>query len=139
MRSLLNHLLLVVVVLLVSACGPAAEPPAASQPEAGGFTTISVADLKTRLDGGEPPLVLDVRSPEEFAQDGHIAGATLIPLPELGQRMGELQQDQAIACFCRSGNRSRTACEQLAQAGFTNLVNVDGGIGAWTAAGYPTE
>jgi phage shock protein E len=53
--------------------------------------------------------------------------------------MGELQKDQPIACFCRSGNRSRTACEQLAQAGFTTLVNVDGGIGAWTAAGYPVE
>jgi rhodanese-related sulfurtransferase len=139
MRSLLNLLLLAAALVLVSACGPAAAPPAASQPAAGSFTTISVADLKARLDGGEQLLVIDVRSPEEFAQDGHIAGATLIPLPELGQRMGELQQDQAIACFCRSGNRSRTACEQLAQAGFTNLVNVDGGIRAWTAAGYPTE
>ncbi len=133
MRTLNRALLLAGALLLIAACAPA---PGSS---AGGFATISVGDLKARLDAGEPLLVLDVRTPEEYAQDGHIAGATLIPLAELPQRMGELEKDQAIACFCRSGNRSRAACEQLAQAGFTNLVNVDGGIGAWKAAGYPVE
>lgn len=135
MRMFLRVILLAGAVLLFGACAAA---PEAATPQ-GGFTTISVAALKAQLDNGDELLVLDVRSPEEYAQDGHIAGSTLIPLPELPQRMGELQKDQAIACFCRSGNRSRTACEQLAQAGFTNLVNVDGGIGAWTAAGYPVE
>jgi rhodanese-related sulfurtransferase len=135
MRALLNVIFLVGALLLVAACGAT---PQAAAPQAG-FTTITVADLKARLDGGEDLLVLDVRTPEEYAQDGHIAGSTLIPLQELAQREGELEKDQAIACFCRSGNRSRTACEQLAGAGFTNLVNVDGGIRAWTAAGYPVE
>lgn len=134
MRALLS-VILMAGSLLLAACAPA---PQAAQTQAG-FTTISVGDLKGRLDSGEPLRVLDVRTPEEYAQDGHIAGSTLIPLPELPQRMGELAKDEPIACFCRSGNRSRTACEQLAQAGFTNLVNVDGGIGAWTAAGYPVE
>lgn len=135
MRALVRALFLFGVLLFAAACAPA---PQSAMP-AGGFTTISVSDLKTRLDAGEALLVLDVRTPEEYAQDGHIAGSTLIPLQELPQRMDELQQDQAIACFCRSGNRSLTACDQLAQAGFTNLVNVDGGIGAWRAAGYPVE
>lgn len=134
MRTLINALLLAVALVTIAACAPA--PEAAP---AGGFTTISVSDLKARLDAGDELLVLDVRTPEEYAQDGHIAGSTLLPLQELPQRMGELEKDRAIACFCRSGNRSRTACEQLAQAGFANLVNVDGGIGAWTAAGYPVE
>jgi rhodanese-related sulfurtransferase len=134
MRTLIKALLLAATLLLVAACAPA--PEAAP---AGSFITISVSDLKARLDAGDELLVLDVRTPEEYAQDGHIAGSTLLPLQELPQRMGELQKDEPIACFCRSGNRSRTACEQLAQAGFTNLVNVDGGIGAWTAAGYPVE
>jgi rhodanese-related sulfurtransferase len=134
MRTLLNALLLAGALLLVVSCAPA---PQAAAP--GGFTTISVSDLKARLDAGDGLLVLDVRTPEEYAQDGRIAGSTLIPLQELPQRMGELEKDQPIACFCRSGNRSRTACEQLAQAGFSNLVNVDGGIGAWKGAGYPVE
>jgi rhodanese-related sulfurtransferase len=135
MRTLINALLLAAALLLVAACAPAPQTAA----PAGGFTMISVGDLKARLDAGDQLLVLDVRTPEEYAQDGHIAGSTLIPLQELPQRMGDLEKDEPIACFCRSGNRSRTACEQLAQAGFTNLVNVDGGIGAWTAAGYPVE
>lgn len=53
--------------------------------------------------------------------------------------MDELEQDKPIACFCHSGNRSRTACAQLAPAGFTNLVNIDSGIVAWKAASYPVE
>lgn len=134
MRAFLRILVLF-GVLLCTACSSAPQTAA----PVGGFSTISVSDLKSRLDSGEALLVLDVRTPQEYAQDGRIAGSTLIPLQELPQRMGELQHDQAIACFCRSGNRSRTACDQLAQAGFTNLVNVDGGIGAWRAAGYPVE
>jgi rhodanese-related sulfurtransferase len=135
MRNLINALFLVATLLLIAACAPAPQPAA----PAGGFTTISVGELKARLDAGEELLVLDVRTPEEYAQDGRIAGSTLLPLQELPQRMGELPKGQPIACFCRSGNRSRTACDQLAQAGFTNLVNVEGGIGAWRAAGYPFE
>jgi rhodanese-related sulfurtransferase len=135
MRRLLRALLLVAPLLLFAACVAA---PEAAAPERG-FATVGVAELKDRLDRGEPLLVLDVRSPEEYAQDGHLAGSMLIPLPELPQRMGELEKDGPIVCFCRSGNRSLAACTQLAEAGFTNLVNIDGGIGAWRAAGYPVE
>lgn len=139
MGHLLRLGLLAAFMVLLGACGaPQSAAPQAAAPQ-GGFTTISVADLKARLDAGEQLTVLDVRTPQEYTQDGHIAGSKLLPLDELGQRMGELAQDEPIACFCRSGNRSRTACTQLAEAGYTNLVNVDGGIGAWAAAGYPVE
>jgi rhodanese-related sulfurtransferase len=135
--------LLAAFLVLISACGAPQSAAPQSAPQAGtapgGFTTISVADLKARLDAGEQLTVLDVRTPQEFTGDGHIAGAKLLPLDELGARMGELAKDEPIACFCRSGNRSRTACTQLAEAGYTNLVNVDGGISAWAAAGYPVE
>jgi len=137
MHALLRLTLLLATALLFVACGAAPQTAAPAAPPRASYTTISVSELKARMDAGEDLLVLDVRSPEEYTQDGHIAGATLIPLPELPQRMGELDADQPIACFCRSGNRSRTACDQLAQAGFTQLVNVDGGIRAWDAAGYP--
>jgi len=135
MRTLIHALLLTASLLFIAACAPAPQTGA----PVGTFTTISVGDLKARLDAGEQLLVLDVRTPEEYSQDGHIAGSTLLPIQELSQRLDELEKDQPIACFCRSGNRSRTACTQLAQAGFTNLVNVDGGIVAWKAASYPVE
>lgn len=138
MRYVIRAALAAIVVLLLAACGAAAPAPQAAAPQ-GGFETISVADLKARLDAGEELTVLDVRTPQEWSGDGHIAGATLLPLDELGARMGELAKDEPIACFCRSGNRSRQACTQLAAAGYSNLVNVDGGIGAWAAAGYPVE
>lgn len=140
MRTMLKITLLAGLLLTVAACGGAAQPSApAAAPQGPGFTTISVADLKARLDTEEALVVLDVRTPEEYSNDGHIAGSTLIPVDQIAQRAGELDQSAPIACICRSGNRSRTACEQLAQAGFTNLVNVDGGMRAWAAAGYPVE
>lgn len=139
MRVLPKLLALLGLFLLLGACAAAPQSAPQAAAPAAGFATISVADLKARIDAGEELLLLDVRTPEEYTQDGHIAGSTLIPLPELAQQMGSLQKDQPIACICRSGNRSLTACEQLAQAGFTNLVNIDGGMRAWASAGYPVE
>lgn len=140
MRHLLT-LTFLFALLVLAACGTSAPTQTSSQPAPGpGFSTINVNDLKARLDSGEPLRVLDVRTPEEFTQDGHVPGATLLPLQELDARIGELtDKDEPIACFCRSGNRSTTACQQLAAAGYTNLVNVDGGITAWKSAGYPVE
>jgi rhodanese-related sulfurtransferase len=100
---------------------------------------ITPAELQQRLEANEPLLVLDVRFPQEYAEDGHIAGSRLLPLPLLGQRHNELPKDQSIICVCRSGNRSQAACEQLAGLGFTNLYNLGGGIIGWRQAGLPTR
>ncbi len=97
---------------------------------------ITVNRLKSMLDAGERFFLLDVRTPEEFVQDGRVAQATLIPLAELEQRLNELPTDQPIACICRSGNRSAVACELLTARGF-QASNVIGGMRAWRAAGYP--
>ncbi len=97
---------------------------------------ITVNRLKSMLDAGERFFLLDVRTPEEFIQDGRVAQATLIPLAELEQRLNELPTDQPIACICRSGNRSAVACELLTTRGF-QASNVIGGMRAWRAAGYP--
>jgi rhodanese-related sulfurtransferase len=88
------------------------------------FRHITPAELQQQLQTDEPLLVLDVRSPEEYAGDGHIAGSRLLPLPQLYQRAGELPKNQAIVCVCRSGNRSQIACKQLAALGFTHLFNI---------------
>ncbi len=138
MRELFRLVLLALAALTLGACGVATRPAGPATGPAG-YRNISVTELKGRLEAREPLILLDVRSPEEYTQDGHVAGSTLIPLPELAQRMGELDGQRPVVCICRSGNRSRTACEQLARAGFTNLANVEGGMRAWAAAGYAVE
>ncbi len=81
---------------------------------------------------------VDVRTPEEW-DEGHIPGATLIPLSELVERSGELPKGEPILLYCRSGNRSLQAMNLLAAEGFSNLSTMDGGFIDWVAAGYPAE
>jgi rhodanese-related sulfurtransferase len=97
---------------------------------------ITVAQLKNMLDQNENFLLLDVRTPAEFLQDGRVAQSTLIPLQELEQRLNELPTDKPIVCICRSGNRSAAACDLLRSRGY-EAINVAGGMRAWKAAGYP--
>lgn len=127
-------LLLAAALAALSACGAAS--PAANTAS---VEQIGAADLQSRLGAAPAPFVLDVRTAEEYAQDGHIAGSVLIPLQELDQRLGELPKDQPIVCVCRSGNRSGQACDLLARQGFTRLSNMQGGMNAWKQAGYPYE
>lgn len=81
--------------------------------------------------------LIDVRSPEEYQHDKHVAGAKLIPLPALSHRLDEISRDTPIAIICRSGNRSQVAADMLTKQGFTNVSNVRGGMIAWRQAGYP--
>jgi rhodanese-related sulfurtransferase len=130
--------LVLAALLVVAACGAQPAPaPGAMGSASAAAVKISVADLKGQLDRKETLLLLDVRSAEEYANDGHVAGSTLIPLPELERRLRELPTDRPIVCICRSGNRSTTACDLLARQGFTQLLNVQGGMIAWAQAGYP--
>ncbi len=96
-------------------------------------------EVASALQNGRAPLIVDVRSPAEWAQDGHIAGALLIPLPELSQRAYEIPRDRPVVMVCRSGRRSQAACEALARAGYDNVQNLAGGMIAWKRAGLPTE
>lgn len=98
---------------------------------------LNATDAKTRIEGDQPLLILDVRQPDEF-RAGHIAGAKLIPLNELRGRMGELPKDTEILCVCRSGSRSGAAVGQLTGAGF-NALNLRGGMMGWQMAGYPVK
>ena len=103
------------------------------------IATITAPELKQRLDAGEKLYLLDVRSDEEYRHDGHIAGAHLLPLPMLAMRQNELPQDTPIICICRSGNRSGLAADQLARQGFSQILNLTGGMMAWERAGLPTK
>ena len=94
------------------------------------MSEVTAEELKRRLDRGEDLFILDVRNPPEF-QICRIPGSTLLPLPELPQRFGELDPNRELVVHCKSGMRSAKAIEFLRQQGFTKLKNLKGGILAW--------
>lgn len=102
-----------------------------------GVPGVSAQEAHTQLSAPKPPLVLDVRQPEEF-RESRLAQAKLIPLGELNARLNELPKDRTILCVCRSGSRSGNAARLLMQAGY-NVINLRGGMMAWEMAGLPTQ
>ncbi len=93
---------------------------------------MTVSELKTRLDRGDTPLMLDVRRPDEYENSN--LGGVLIPLHELSERLPELsphRDEDLIVVHCRSGIRSAKAVALLHEAGYTNAVNLKGGLLAW--------
>ena len=94
--------------------------------------TISVEALNEKLVAGESINLVDVREPHEHA-DFNIGGI-LLPLGHVQtMQIDEIEnlRDKEVYVYCRSGNRSGQACMILEQMGFTNLVNVSGGMLAW--------
>lgn len=83
-------------------------------------------------------VLLDVRTPQEFAE-GHLDGAVNLDVsaPDFTTRLAELDADATYAVYCRSGNRSQTALDLMAQAGIDTAADLTGGIGAWADAGLP--
>lgn len=99
---------------------------------------ITPLELKALRDRGEQPFILDVRNPEEIAIC-RIAGSTVIPLPELPQRLGELDRNVPMVVHCKSGVRSAKAIKLLEAEGFTGLRNLTGGILAWIKDVDPSQ
>lgn len=100
------------------------------------YQKLAPAETKKFLEDNPKAILLDVRTPEEYAQV-HIPGSVLIPDYELAARMlKELPDHNApIVVYCRSGNRSRNAVMRLLQEGYTNVYDA-GGINVWP---YKTE
>ncbi len=96
-----------------------------------GFQRSNAEEAKELMDTRKDYILLDVRTPEEFAQ-AHIPGAICIPNETIGtQPIDQLpSKDQLILIYCRSGNRSKQAAGKLAKLGYTNLVEF-GGIHDW--------
>jgi sulfur-carrier protein adenylyltransferase/sulfurtransferase len=91
---------------------------------------ITPRDLKTRLDRGDDLYILDVREPHEYQICN--LGGHLIPLGDLSRRASELDSSREIVAHCRSGKRSAEAVEFLQRAGFGKVLNLKGGILAWS-------
>jgi rhodanese-related sulfurtransferase len=99
---------------------------------------VTPEDVQQRQAAGERLFILDVREHAEYAE-AHIAGSRLIPLSQLANHIVSLPQDQTIVAVCRSGNRSGAAMGMLKRAGFAKVVNLKGGMIAWTRSGLPVE
>ncbi len=93
--------------------------------------TITVQELKDRMDKGDKVFLLDVREPHEFSM-AKIEGATLIPLGTLPQSLNQLDPTDEIVALCHKGMRSADAVGFLLQQGFSDVKNLIGGIDAWS-------
>lgn len=93
--------------------------------------------LKAELDGPNPPVLLDVREPEEL-EISFLPGALEIPLYDLPNRIGELDHSAEIVVICRVGGRSAQATAFLLQHGFQHVRNLTGGMNAWARQVDPT-
>ena len=97
---------------------------------------VSVLIVAEQLAAADPPLVLDVRAPREWATR-HMEGSVNLPLNHLQERIAEVPRDRRIAVHCAGGYRSSIAASILHQYGITNLIEMAGGLAAWDAAKLP--
>ena len=101
-------------------------------------TTITPQRLHELISKGEPAELIDVRTPVEF-REVHVTIARNTPLTELDAKKiaATRSTDSPLYVICKSGGRGRQACEQIIAAGYSNVVNVEGGTQAWDTAGLP--
>ncbi|HXQ21155.1 MAG TPA: rhodanese-like domain-containing protein [Candidatus Acidoferrales bacterium] len=92
---------------------------------------ISPVELQQRLSGRGDLVLLDVREPEELAV-ASIQGAMHIPMGDVPRRFHELDPERQIVVFCHHGIRSASVVQFLAQRDFERVVNLAGGIDAWS-------
>ncbi|MGI0072092.1 MAG: molybdopterin-synthase adenylyltransferase MoeB [Thermoplasmata archaeon] len=104
--------------------------PAAEGDEAGGLPEITPEALRDELAGADPPMLVDVREPNEW-EIVHLPHAHLIPRGELPDRLNELTGARRLVVYCRTGGRSSQATRLLLDLGFSNVRNLTGGITAW--------
>jgi phage shock protein E len=128
-----------IVWCALSSCAGAPAPslplpssPASSQPvSVTAYSRITAEKARERMDSGDDVIILDVRTPSEFALE-HIPGAILIPNETIGDTRPELlpHLHTEILVYCRSGGRSRQAAEKLLAMGYTAVFDF-GGISEW--------
>jgi phage shock protein E len=121
-----------------SAAEPATDAAAESAPSAnGGVVSVQRA---AELAADPTITVIDVRTPEEFAQ-GHLAGAAMIDFQSsaFAEDVAALDPSGRYLVYCRSGNRSAQAVTLMRELGFDEVYDMEGGIVAWSGADLPVE
>lgn len=99
-------------------------------------TEIDVLEAQKRVEDGA--VLVDVREQNEY-DEAHIPGSRLAALSTLAQTYEDLPKDKPLIMQCRSGARSARAAAYLLENGYTDVVNLKGGILAWDEAGLPVE
>ena len=101
---------------------------------------ISQRELMQQLDRNDPPIIVDVRRPDEFAT-GHVPGARNIPHSEIAARLHELgdNRHQEVVVYCESGRRAAIAQGILEQAGFTRVRHLEGDMQSWRKRHLPQQ
>jgi phage shock protein E len=100
--------------------------------------SISATDLSAQRESGVAPLVIDVRTPAEYAS-GHVPGAVNIPFDQVAKRIAEVDAPNGVALYCMVGPRARKGESALLAAGYESVFHLEGGLAAWQAAGLPVE
>lgn len=104
-----------------------------------GIPEITPTELRQRMDQEQPLVLLDVREPfEPEIADLPAYGQRLIPMGEVPDHLDELDPDAPMVVYCRSGGRSGRVVQFLQASGFTNVLNLKGGILGWRAEVDPT-
>lgn len=133
-KPILVGLACIFTAITLSACSGAANTAQGTQTAeqgAAAYRKITAAEAKTVIDTQENVIILDVREQSEY-DSGHIPNATLLPLGSITAKAAEAlpDKDQTILVYCRSGNRSRTAANELVSLGYTQVYDF-GGIIDW--------
>ncbi len=113
-------------------------PIPAQSGESSQAPNITPTDLHERRVAGTAPVVIDVRTPAEYAA-GHIPGAVNIPFDQVAARIVEVDSEHGVALYCMVGPRARKGEEALLASGYESVLHIDGGMAAWLQSGFPIE
>lgn len=123
--------LIAVVVVGVAGCSSSDSPCCQDCNTDADVQNINSAELQAMMADGQPLILADVRTQEEY-DAGHIPGSLHLPLDEIAQWSQTLDPDTRICCICASGGRSATAADALVDGGFSDVYNLAGGMDDWT-------
>jgi phage shock protein E len=120
------------IIAILGSVALAEEPQSAEAP------SISPAELHDKRESGEAPVVIDVRTPAEYAT-GHVPGAVNIPFDQVAERISEVDAPHGVALYCMVGPRARKGESALLASGYASVFHLEGGLAAWKKAGLPVD
>lgn len=131
-----SMIIMALCVVFAMSCGTKATQSSASHTTSESvqqkYTDVNVEQAKKLIAAHKDLIVLDVRTPEEYA-DGHLPGARMINVMDatFAEKVAKLNKKDKYLVYCRSGKRSLNAVNQMADMGFKDLTNMKGGYLAW--------
>ena len=125
--------IMLVVAISLTSC-VSTHSPCTPNPLSITYKNVTAAEAQQLIRENSNLIILDVRTQSKY-DSGHIPNAALIPVEELADRLGELDETKLILVYCQSGGRSAQASQVLVDNGYSQVYNLEGGIIAWQEAG----